>query len=227
VTTVLLADDQPLLRKGFRMILEEQPDITVIGEAANGEEAVRQVRQWAPEVVLMDVRMPEMDGIEATRRIVSERLASRVLILTTFDLDEYVFGAVRAGASGFLLKDARPAELVGAVRTVARGDAIVAPRATRLLLETYLSVLPPAPGDGEPRAGETALFAELTEREREVLLAMADGLSNAEIAERLYVSETTVKSHVGRILAKLGLRDRVQAVVLAYQTGLVRPGGAS
>jgi len=227
VTTVLLADDQPLLRKGFRMILEEQPDITVIGEAANGEEAVRQVRQWAPEVVLMDVRMPEMDGIEATRRIVSERLASRVLILTTFDLDEYVFGAVRAGASGFLLKDARPAELVAAVRTVARGDAIVAPRATRLLLETYLSVLPPAPGEEEPRAGETALFAELTEREREVLLAMADGLSNAEIAERLYVSETTVKSHVGRILAKLGLRDRVQAVVLAYQSGLVRPGGAS
>jgi len=227
VTTVLLADDQPLLRKGFRMILEEQPDITVIGEAANGEEAVRQVRQWAPEVVLMDVRMPEMDGIEATRRIVSERLASRVLILTTFDLDEYVFGAVRAGASGFLLKDARPAELVAAVCTVARGDAIVAPRATRLLLETYLSVLPPAHGDEDPPAGENAPFAELTEREREVLLAMADGLSNAEIAERLYVSETTVKSHVGRILAKLGLRDRVQAVVLAYQTGLVRPGGAS
>jgi len=227
VTTVLLADDQPLLRKGFRMILEEQPDITVIGEAANGEEAVRQVRQWAPEVVLMDVRMPEMDGIEATRRIVSERLASRVLILTTFDLDEYVFGAVRAGASGFLLKDARPAELVAAVCTVARGDAIVAPRATRLLLETYLSVLPPAHGDEDPPAGKNAPFAELTEREREVLLAMADGLSNAEIAERLYVSETTVKSHVGRILAKLGLRDRVQAVVLAYQTGLVRPGGAS
>lgn len=223
MTTVLLADDQPLLRKGFRMILEEQPDISVIGEAANGEEAVRQVRQWLPDVVLMDVRMPDVDGIEATRRIASDALSSRVLILTTFDLDEYVFGAVRAGASGFLLKDARPAELVAAVRTVARGEAIVAPRATRLLLETYATLLPP---EGRGEAGslaQGALFSELTDRERQVLLAIADGLSNAEIAERLFVSETTVKSHVGRILAKLGLRDRVQAVVLAYQTGLVQP----
>jgi DNA-binding NarL/FixJ family response regulator len=225
---VVLADDQALLRKGFRMILEAEDGIEIVGEAADGSDAVRLVDLYRPDVVLMDVRMPVLDGIEATRAITTSAAGTetRVLILTTFDLDEYAFSALRAGASGFLLKDVPPTELVGAIRTVARGDAVVSPRITRRLLEEYADKLPDLSpnGGGVPAAGDAhpALDA-LTEREREVLLAVADGLSNAEIAERLYVSEATVKSHVGRLLAKLGLRDRVQAVVFAFQSGLVRP----
>ena len=215
--SVLLADDQPLLRRGFRMILEAEPDLTVTAEAGDGAEAVELTRRHAPDVVLMDIRMPGTDGIEATRRITVAHPDVRVLVLTTFDLDEYAFGALRAGASGFLLKDVRPAELVAAIRTVAAGDAVVSPRVTRRLLEEYAQVLPPS-GDQYPQ------LAALTDREREVLVLVARGLSNAEIAANLYVSEATVKSHVGRILSKLGLRDRVQVVVLAYESGLIRPG---
>jgi DNA-binding NarL/FixJ family response regulator len=216
--TVLLADDQPLLRRGFGMIIEAEADLTVIAEAGDGAEAVRAARRHSPDVVLMDIRMPGTDGIEATRRIVAADATARVLVLTTFDLDEYAFGALRAGASGFLTKDVRPAELVGAIRTVAAGDAIVSARVTRRLLQEYAHLLPVSQEDRYPQ------LAELTDREREVLTAVARGLSNAEIAEAFRVSETTVKSHVGRILAKLGLRDRVQIVVLAYEAGLVRPG---
>jgi DNA-binding NarL/FixJ family response regulator len=219
--SVLLADDQPLLRRGFRMIIEAEENLTVTGEAGDGEEAVRLARQHAPDVVLMDIRMPGTDGIEATRRITAGNPAVRVLVLTTFDLDEYAFGALRAGASGFLLKDVRPAELVSAIRTVASGDAVVSPRVTRRLLDEYAQVLPLASTD---RAERYPRLSTLTEREREVLAAVARGLSNAEIAATLHVSEATVKSHVGRILAKLGLRDRVQVVVLAYEAGLIRPG---
>jgi DNA-binding NarL/FixJ family response regulator len=220
--SVLLVDDQPLLRQGTRMILEAEGDIVVVGEADNGHEAVILAEARSPDVVLMDIRMPVMDGVEATRRIVSAHDEVRVLALTTFDLDEYAFGALRAGASGFLLKDVRPAELVAAVRAVSSGDAVVSPRVTRRLLEEYARAMPDASPDvsSEQPVG----LSTLTARELEVLGAVADGLSNAEIAERLFVSETTVKSHVGRILAKLGLRDRVQAVVLAYESGLVRPG---
>jgi DNA-binding NarL/FixJ family response regulator len=195
-----------------------------VGEAADGDDAVRLVALYEPDVVLMDVRMPGLDGIEATRAIVVSGAPSRVLILTTFDLDEYAFSALRAGASGFLLKDVPPAELAAAIRTVARGDAVVSPRITRRLLEEYAHQLPDGshpPASSE--ADEHPAVAGLTEREREVLLAVADGLSNAEIADRLFVSEATVKSHVGRLLAKLGLRDRVQAVVFAFQSGLVEP----
>ena len=228
---VVLADDQALLRKGFRMILEAEEGIDIVGEAADGADAVRLVELYGPDVVLMDVRMPVLDGIEATRAITgSAGDRTRVLILTTFDLDEYAFSALRAGASGFLLKDVPPPELVAAIRTVARGDAVVSPRITRRLLEEYADTLPDLSGADRAGAGpdgagpgENPALASLTEREREVLLAVADGLSNAEIAERLYVSEATVKSHVGRLLAKLGLRDRVQAVVFAFQSGLVRP----
>jgi DNA-binding NarL/FixJ family response regulator len=224
---VVVADDQALLRKGFRMILEAEDGVEIVGEAADGSDAVRLVELYRPDVVLMDVRMPVLDGIEATRAITSSDAAgaTRVLILTTFDLDEYAFSALRAGASGFLLKDVPPAELVAAIRTVARGDAVVSPRVTRRLLEEYADTLPDlaAGGSGSEGKGEHPAIAQLTEREREVLLAVADGLSNAEIAERLYVSEATVKSHVGRLLAKLGLRDRVQAVVFAFQSGLVHP----
>jgi DNA-binding NarL/FixJ family response regulator len=216
--TVLLADDQPLLRKGFGMIIEAEPGLAVVAEAGNGQEAVTAARAHAPDVVLMDIRMPGIDGIEATRRIVAADPAARVLVLTTFDVDEYAFGALRAGASGFLTKDVRPAELVAAIRTVAAGDAIVSARVTRRLLEEYAHLLP------ADTAGRYPRLAELTDREREVLTAVARGLSNAEIAEAFCVSETTVKSHVGRVLAKLGLRDRVQIVVLAYEAGLVRPG---
>jgi DNA-binding NarL/FixJ family response regulator len=216
---VLLADDQPLLRKGFGMIIEAEPDLAVIAEAGNGEDAVAAARAHAPDVVLMDIRMPGMDGIEATRRIVAARPGARVLVLTTFDLDEYAFGALRAGASGFLTKDVRPAELVAAIRTVAAGDAVVSARVTRRLLEEYAHLLPVSEADRFPQ------LAELTDREREVLAAVARGLSNAEIADAFCVSETTVKSHVGRILAKLGLRDRVQIVVLAYEAGLIKPTG--
>ncbi len=224
---VVLADDQALLRKGFRMILEAEDGIEIVGEAADGSDAVRLVELYTPDVVLMDVRMPVLDGIEATRAITTSPASgeTRVLILTTFDLDEYAFSALRAGASGFLLKDVPPAELVAAIRTVARGDAVVSPRVTRRLLEEYADSLPDLTPDGDGAATGDAhpALASLTDREREVLLAVADGLSNAEIAERLYVSEATVKSHVGRLLAKLGLRDRVQAVVFAFQSGLVRP----
>jgi DNA-binding NarL/FixJ family response regulator len=228
---VVLADDQALLRKGFRMILEAEEGVEIVGESPDGAEAVRLVELYRPDVVLMDVRMPVLDGIEATRAITSSAAGdkTRVLILTTFDLDEYAFSALRAGASGFLLKDVPPAELVSAIRTVARGDAVVSPRITRRLLEEYADTLPDLSADAEGADGqgdgaaEHPALASLTEREREVLLAVADGLSNAEIAERLYVSEATVKSHVGRLLAKLGLRDRVQAVVFAFQSGLVRP----
>ena len=222
--SVLLADDQPLLRRGFRMILEAEGDLTVVGEAGHGDEAVDLARRHAPDVVLMDIRMPGTDGIEATRRIAAANAAVRVLALTTFDLDEYAFGALRAGASGFLLKDVRPAELVAAIRTVAAGDAVVSPRVTRRLLEEYAQVLPLSAGQRTQRYPQ---LSALTEREHEVLVAVAQGLSNTEIAAALFVSEATVKSHFGRILAKLGLRDRVQVVVLAYEAGLVQPGKRS
>ena len=218
--SVLLADDQPLLRRGFRMILEAETDLIVVAEASDGEEAVELACRHAPDVVLMDIRMPGTDGIEATRCITAADARVRVLVLTTFDLDEYAFGALRAGASGFLLKDVRPAELVAAIRTVAAGDAVVSPRVTRRLLEEYAQVLPLPEAQREQAYPQ---LSALTEREREVLVAVAQGLSNTEIAASLYVSEATVKSHVGRILAKLGLRDRVQAVVFAFQSGLVKP----
>ena len=220
---VVLADDQALLRKGFRMILEAEDDITVIGEAADGAAALRLVELYEPDVVLMDVRMPMLDGIEATRVISASGALSHVLILTTFDLDEYAFSALRAGASGFLLKDVPPDELAQAIRTVARGDAVVSPRITKRLLEEYAHQLPDLSAGAEEQGAVPAVLSSLTGRETEVLIAVAEGLSNAEIAERLFVSEATVKSHVGRVLAKLGLRNRVQAVVLAFQTGLVRP----
>ncbi|MGD0609362.1 MAG: response regulator transcription factor [Streptosporangiaceae bacterium] len=219
--SVLLTDDQPLLRRGFRMILEAEGDITVAAEASNGEEAVDLARRHTPDVVLMDIRMPGTDGIEATKRITTADARVRVLVLTTFDLDEYAFGALRAGASGFLLKDVRPADLVAAIRTVAAGDAVISPRVTRRLLEEYAQVLPLS---ARQQAERYPKLSTLTEREHEVLIAVAQGLSNAEIAVSLYVSEATVKSHVGRILAKLGLRDRVQVVVLAYEAGLIQPG---
>jgi DNA-binding NarL/FixJ family response regulator len=220
---LVLADDQALMRKGFRMILEAEPDMTVVGEAQDGHGAVQLVEMYTPDVVLMDVRMPHLDGIEATKSIIQSGASTRVLILTTFDLDEYAFSALRVGASGFLLKDVPPGDLVRAVRTIALGDAVVSPRITKRLLEEYAHQLPDLSSDAGAAAGIPSELRDLTEREREVLLAVADGLSNAEIAKRLYVSETTVKSHVGRILSKLGLRDRVQAAVLAYQCGLVRP----
>jgi len=218
---VVLADDQALVRTGFRMILAEAPDIEVVGEAADGAEAVDVVTAAQPDVVLMDVRMPGVDGVEATRRIrqdAPEGSGPRILILTTFDLDEYVFAAIRAGASGFLLKDTLAADLLSAIRSVASGDAVVAPSATRRLLERFVDALP----DGSRR--DPKVLGALTAREREVLGLVAQGLSNAEIAAKLYLSEGTVKTHVGRVLAKLGARDRVQAVVVAYETGLVRAG---
>jgi DNA-binding NarL/FixJ family response regulator len=220
---VVLADDQALLRKGFRMILEAEDDISVVGEAADGEAAVRMVELYQPDVILMDVRMPSLDGIGATRAITASGSLTHVLILTTFDLDEYAFGALRAGASGFLLKDVPPHELGQAIRTVARGDAVVSPRITKRLLEEYSHQLPDLSAGAYGDDTVPAVLSSLTGREREVLVAVAEGLSNVEIGERLFVSEATVKSHVGRVLAKLGLRNRVQAVVLAFQTGLVRP----
>jgi DNA-binding NarL/FixJ family response regulator len=218
---VLLVDDQPLLRTGFRLILEAEPDVAVVGEAGDGAAAIELARSLLPDVVLMDIRMPGMDGIEATRRLVRERAVShdpRVLILTTFDLDEYIVEAIRVGASGFLLKDAPPEDLVEAIRVVAAGDAIVAPRVTRRLLDRFASRLPAMRETTPPAALES-----LTEREREVLRHVARGMSNAEIAAELVVSETTVKTHVGNVLAKLHLRDRVQAVVYAYENGLTQP----
>ncbi|QYC42830.1 Transcriptional regulatory protein DegU [Nonomuraea coxensis DSM 45129] len=223
---VLLVDDQPLLRTGFRLILEAEPDITVVGQAGDGKDATEQTRALLPDVVLMDIRMPGVDGIEATRRIVREAAPSahvpKVLVLTTFDLDEYIVEALRAGASGFLLKDVPPDELVQAIRVVAAGEAIVAPSVTRRLLDRFAARLPSAYEQAAP-----ARLDRLTERELEVLRLIAKGMSNAEIAAKLVVSETTVKTHVGNVLTKLGLRDRVQAVVLAYETGLITPGALS
>ncbi|MEU6741824.1 response regulator transcription factor [Streptosporangium sandarakinum] len=220
---VLLVDDQPLLRTGFRLILEAEPEITVVGEAGDGKAAQEQARALLPDVILMDVRMPGVDGIDATRRIVREAAhgahVPRVLVLTTFDLDEYIVEALRAGASGFLLKDVPPEELVQAIRVVAAGDAIVAPSVTRRLLDRFGAHLPSARRPSAP-----VRLERLTERELEVLRLIARGMSNAEIAAELVVSETTVKTHVGNVLTKLGLRDRVQAVVLAYETGLITPG---
>jgi len=214
VIRVLLADDQALVRSGFRMILENRSDIEVVGEAQNGVEAIDLAREQTPDVILMDVRMPELDGVEATRRLVASGSPARVLILTTFDLDEYVYEAIRAGASGFLLKDVQPVELVDAIRVVAAGNALFGPTATQRLIERF----------GElPKQAPPSLDA-LTDREREILRLLARGLSNAELAERLFVSETTVKSHVSSVLRKLGVRDRVQAVIAAYDAGLVRPG---
>lgn len=219
---VLLVDDQPLLRMGFRLILEGEADLKVLGEASDGAEGVSLAEKLKPDVVLMDVRMPLMDGIEATTRIVAAQPEAKVIILTTFDLDEYAFSGLQAGASAFLLKDVAPAELVHAVRLVASGDAVVAPRVTARLLETY--VRDGAPNRGSAPAPERdPLLGDLTPRELEVLGAMAEGLSNAEIAHRFFLSEATVKTHVRRILTKLHLRDRVQAVVYAYETGLVIP----
>ncbi|MFJ5960190.1 response regulator [Pseudarthrobacter oxydans] len=217
---VLLADDQPLLRMGFRLILEGEEDLRIVGEASDGADAVRQARELRPDVVLMDVRMPVLDGIEATRAITASGSCARIIILTTFDVDEYAFAGLQAGASAFLLKDVAPSELVRAVRVVASGDAVVAPRVTQRLLETYVrGAARPAPAAPAP----DPLLADLTPRETEMLEAMAEGLSNAEIAHRYYLSEATVKTHVRRILTKLHLRDRVQAVVYAYETGLVVP----
>jgi len=218
---VMLVDDQELLRTGFRMVLQSQQDIEVVAEAGDGVQALEVLAVSEVDVVLMDVRMPRMDGVEATRRICSAAEAGpRVLILTTFDLDEYAFAALKAGASGFLLKDVPPAELVAAIRAVCGGDAVVAPTTTRRMIDRFASVLP----SSQPPL-DTPELARLTDREREVLLLIAEGLSNGEIAFRLSLSEATVKTHVGRILTKLELRDRVQAVVLAYETGLVRAGG--
>ena len=220
---VLLVDDQELMRMGFRMVIDSQPDLEVVAEVANGREALAAIaRPGGPgiDVVLMDVRMPEMDGVEATRRIAASQSSARVIILTTFDLDEYVYAALRAGASGFLLKDAQPSDLLAAIRAVAAGDAVVAPRVTRRLLTTYAHRLPTAVSAG---SSEQALLAQLTAREHEVMLLVARSLSNGEIAEELVLSEATVKTHVGRILAKLELRDRVQIVVFAYENGLITP----
>jgi DNA-binding NarL/FixJ family response regulator len=217
---VLLADDQEMMRMAFRMVIESQPDLEVVGEAANGQEAVDAALRLRPDVVLMDVRMPGMDGLEATRRLVESESPSRIIILTTFDLDEYVYSALRSGASGFLLKDTPPGDLLSGIRAVASGDAVVAPRVTRRLLSKYAHRLPVR---GGADTGQRERLALLTAREQEVLLQVARSLSNAEIAELLVLSEATVKSHVGRILSKLELRDRVQIVVFAYETGLITP----
>ncbi|GGY58339.1 response regulator [Streptomyces tanashiensis] len=222
MTTVLIADDQPMQRFGFRMLLESQDDMTVVGEASNGTEAIRLVDRHHPDVVLMDIRMPGLDGIEATRRIVAAGDRTRILIVTTFDLDEYAYDGLRAGASGFLVKDAQPEELLAGIRAVAGGDAVVAPSLTRRLLDAYIHHLPPAAAPA-PAPAEDARLAALTDREREILTVIGKGWSNTEIAGRLHLAESTVKTHVGRILAKTGTRDRVQAVILAYDTGLVTP----
>jgi DNA-binding NarL/FixJ family response regulator len=216
---VLIADDQELVRTGLRMIVASEPDLQVVGEAGDGAEAVEAALRLRPDVVIMDIRMPRVDGIEATRRLQAHGdAAPKVLVLTTFDLDEYVWEALRAGAGGFMLKDAPPRQLAEAVRTVAAGESLLAPAITRRLVERFVRTPP------RGAAAHRERFAELTERELEVLALLARGLSNAEIGEQLFVSEATVKTHVGRVLAKLGLRDRVQAVVLAYESGLVEPG---
>jgi DNA-binding NarL/FixJ family response regulator len=211
VITVLVADDQPLVRSGFRMVLDERPDLELVGEASDGDEALARARALDPDVILMDVRMPNLDGVEATRRLVSSGARARILVLTTFDLDEYVYAAIRAGASGFLLKDVEPAELVDAIRVVAAGNSLFGPAATERLLARF----------AEPPTGRS--LDELTDREKEILRLLATGLSNAELAKQLFVSETTVKTHVSSILRKLRVRDRVQAVIAAYDAGLVSP----
>ncbi|MFF0148570.1 LuxR family two component transcriptional regulator [Amycolatopsis sulphurea] len=213
---VVIVDDQELMRVGFRMVLGAQADLDVVGEAGDGAQAVRMAADLRPDVVLMDVRMPVLDGVEATKQITAAGTA-RVLVMTTFDLDEYVYAALQGGASGFLLKDTQPDHLVSALRSVAAGDAVVSPSVTRRLLDRFV-------GSGGAPARDAGELDVLTEREREVLVLIAKGMSNLEIAESLFLSEATVKTHVGRILAKLDLRDRVQAVVLAYETGLARPG---
>src|SRR4029077_7834955 len=220
MTSVLIADDQALVRVGLRKILENEPQTTVVGEAGNGQDAVAAARRLRPDVVLMDIRMPVLDGIEATRRIVRAQPSTRVLILTTFGLDDYVYDALRAGASGFMLKDAPPEEIAAAVRIVASGDALLAPAVTRAVIEEFArQPVPP------PEIGPLAAVAELTPREQEVLALLVRGLSNPEICEQLVISEATAKTHVAHILQKLGLRDRVQAVIYAYESGLVAPGG--
>ncbi|WP_431042959.1 response regulator [Streptomyces sp. P1-3] len=222
---VMLVDDQVLLRTGFRMVLAAQPDMEVVAEAGDGAEALEVLRGTDVDVVLMDVRMPRLDGVEATRRICEREGAPKVLILTTFDLDEYAFSALKAGAGGFMLKDVPPGELLAAIRAVHSGDAVVAPSTTRRLLDRFAPILPSGGGSvGGAAGGTPAELDRLTGREREVMLLVAQGLSNGEIAARLVLSEATVKTHVGRILTKLELRDRVQVVVLAYETGLVRAG---
>jgi DNA-binding NarL/FixJ family response regulator len=220
MTSVLIADDQALVRVGLRKILEAERETTVVGEAGDGEDAVTEARRLRPDVVLMDIRMPVLDGIEATRRIVRDRAVTRVLMLTTFGLDSYVYDALRAGASGFMLKDAPPEEIAAAVRIVANGEALLAPPITRAVIEEFTRQSP-TPPSAPSRAVE-----ELTPREREVLDLLARGLSNSEICERLVISEATAKTHVARILQKLDLRDRVQAVIYAYETGLVAPGSS-
>jgi DNA-binding NarL/FixJ family response regulator len=220
VIRVLIVDDEPLVRSGVRMILESEHDIEIVGEAADGNEALEQAHVLTPDVVMLDIRMPGLDGIETTRRLLERKHAApRILILTTFDLDEYVYEAMKAGASGFLLKNVPPAKLVDAVRTVADGDALLAPAITRRMIERFVQRAPVG-------AGRPAQLAELTEREVDVLRLIARGLSNAEIGKALFLSEATVKSHVNRILTKLDLRDRTQATVLAYETGLIEPGDA-
>lgn len=216
---VLLVDDQELIRIGFRMVLEAEDDIVVVGEAADGRAAIMQSALLAPDLVLMDIRMPELDGIAATEAIVRDHPQTKVLVLTTFDLDEYAFGAIRAGASGFLLKDAQRHEMISAVRAVHRGDAALSPRITRTLLEHVTPRLGSSPA--APAPADRAALDSLTERERDVFLAIGRGLTNAEIAQTLYVGESTVKTHVGRVLAKLGARDRIHAVILAHRLGLV------
>ncbi|MGV9884954.1 response regulator [Streptomyces sp. NPDC003006] len=218
---VLIADDQMMVREGFSVLLNAMPDIEVVGEAVNGREAVERVRELAPDVVLMDIRMPELNGIEATREIIASEGTSKVLVLTTFDLDEYVYQALRAGASGFLLKDASARQLADGVRVVASGEALLAPTVTRRLI-TEFSKLAEAPRLSA--AVQAQQYGELTERETEVLVLIAQGLSNAEIAARLVVAESTIKTHVSRVLVKLGLRDRTQAAVFAYEARLVTPG---
>jgi DNA-binding NarL/FixJ family response regulator len=218
MTTVLIADDQALVRVGLRKILESEPDLTVAGEAEDGQDAAFEARRLRPDVVLMDIRMPVLDGIEATRRIVASSPATRVVVLTTFGLDTYVYEALHAGASGFMLKDAPPEEIVAAVRLVANGEALLAPAVTRSVIEEFVR------RDHPPSGGPPAAVQDLTPREREVLDLLAQGLSNPELCERLVISEATAKTHVARILQKLGLRDRVQAVIYAYESGLVRPG---
>jgi len=212
---VFLADDQALVRSGFRMLIEAEDDLVVVGEAADGAATLRALMAQPVDVVLMDIRMPVMDGVEATRRIAQSGLGTKVLVLTTFDLDEYVFAALKAGASGFLLKDARPADLLNAIRNVAAGEAVMAPSATRRLLDQVVPTLPTSPGADRR-------LDVLTDREREVLIEIAAGATNSEIAARLYMAEGTVKTHIGRLLAKLHCRDRVGLVLLAYETGLVR-----
>ena len=212
---VLVADDQPLVRSGFRMILEERDDLELVGEAEDGAQAVTLARELDPDVILMDVRMPNLDGVEATRRLVDANTRARILVLTTFDLDEYVYAAIRAGASGFLLKDVQPSDLVDAIRVVAAGNSLFGPAATERLVARFSAGGPPS---------ATRPLDELTDREREILRLLASGLSNAELAQQLHLSETTVKTHVSAVLRKLGVRDRVQAVIAAYDAGLVRPG---